>query len=312
LAGKQDPRIAVVTEGRSPRSDVLAELVGKLGAVQCDEFATFDGVSTETLSAHGPGPQDMPFFARLGEGDYVELSAGFVEEHVARLISYVDELGYDLIVVAATAMFAPPKSRTPIVHAQRAVDAWVSALVVGNINIGLIYPLAPQGDRLATFDHATQWRSAHASLRGGYNERLSEAGNAVSGADLIVMHSIGYTEAMAQLVAHQTGKPVVTVRRIIAAAIQLRMGEILGRSIGITVDSCTGAELLKRLPSAPTMLTRREQEVLAQALEGGSSKAIGRRLNISYRTVEIDRAHAMAKLGANSIAELIRRALISR
>ncbi len=59
------------------------------------------------------------------------------------------------------------------------------------------------------------------------------------------------------------------------------------------------------------MLTPREQEVLARALEGGSNKAIGQTLKISYRTVEIHRARAMAKLGAASITELIRCALMS-
>jgi protein AroM len=310
LSEEQQPRIGVITIGRSPRPDVLAELMRRLEAVQYDEFATFDEVSDETLAKHVPEPDDAVFFARLAENDHVVLSVDFVERQVERLVARVDQLNYDLIVVAATALFAPLRTRTPIVHGQRAVDAWMSAFVSGNLTIGLVYPLSQQGGQLATFNHATQLRSAHASLRGGYSERLTEAAAGVSAADLIVMHSVGYTESMALQVARETNKPVVTARWIIAAAIQLRLGEIMGRFVGSTVDGYTGVELLKNLTEARTVLTPREQEVMAQALEGKPNKVIGRVLNISYRTVELHRARAMAKLGANSVTELIRRALI--
>jgi protein AroM len=305
MADERIPRIAVVTVGRSPRPDVLAELVGKLGQVRCEEFATFDDVPTEVLAEHAPGPREAPFFARLGEGNYVILSVTFVEQHVARLVVRLDDLGYDLIVIAATALFAPLRARTPIVHGQRAVDAWVAALVVGDLKIGLIYPLPRQGDQLATFEHRTQFQSAHASINGGYSEHLTEAAGGVSAADLIVMHSIGYTEAMAQLIVREGGKPAVTARRIIAAAIRLRLSEIVGRSIGPIIDSYTGFELLKRLPESEALLTLRERQVL----EGRSNKVIGRALKISYRTVEIHRARAMTKLRVISVTQLIRRAI---
>ncbi|MFX7776299.1 LuxR C-terminal-related transcriptional regulator, partial [Acinetobacter baumannii] len=55
----------------------------------------------------------------------------------------------------------------------------------------------------------------------------------------------------------------------------------------------------------------REREVLELVLEGGANKLIARSLSISHRTVEIHRARAMAKLGATSVTELIRRALMA-
>jgi FixJ family two-component response regulator len=79
---------------------------------------------------------------------------------------------------------------------------------------------------------------------------------------------------------------------------------------GSTVDDYTGTELLKNLAEAQTVLTPREHEIMALALEGWPNKVIGTVLNISYRTVELHRARAMAKLRASSITELIRCALI--
>ncbi|MDO8990974.1 MAG: response regulator [Sideroxyarcus sp.] len=53
-------------------------------------------------------------------------------------------------------------------------------------------------------------------------------------------------------------------------------------------------------------LTEREREVMSLAVEGKTSKEIAQQLNISYRTVEIHRAHVMQKTGATNMLELAR------
>ena len=54
------------------------------------------------------------------------------------------------------------------------------------------------------------------------------------------------------------------------------------------------------------LLTEREQEVLVQLAHGQSNKSIANELRISPRTTEIHRAHIMKKLGARSLADLVR------
>ena len=54
-------------------------------------------------------------------------------------------------------------------------------------------------------------------------------------------------------------------------------------------------------------LSEREREVLGLIVEGLTNKEIGRALGLSPRTVETHRAHLFAKLGAESLAQLIRR-----
>ncbi|HUI95171.1 MAG TPA: response regulator [Xanthobacteraceae bacterium] len=56
-------------------------------------------------------------------------------------------------------------------------------------------------------------------------------------------------------------------------------------------------------------LSRREQDVLAQIVNGASNKEAGRRLGISPRTIEVHRANLMEKVGARNAADLIRIAL---
>lgn len=53
-------------------------------------------------------------------------------------------------------------------------------------------------------------------------------------------------------------------------------------------------------------LTPREQEVLAMVADGKANKVVAMDLDISQRTVEIHRANVMEKMGASSLAQLIR------
>ena len=55
----------------------------------------------------------------------------------------------------------------------------------------------------------------------------------------------------------------------------------------------------------PFTLSPREREIVHLTAEGLSSRAIGGRLGISPRTVEVHRSRAMHKLGARNRAQLI-------
>lgn len=57
-------------------------------------------------------------------------------------------------------------------------------------------------------------------------------------------------------------------------------------------------------------LTVREREVLDLAAEGEANKEIGRRLGISFRTVELHRSHILEKMRARTTSELIRMAIL--
>jgi two-component system, LuxR family, response regulator FixJ len=60
------------------------------------------------------------------------------------------------------------------------------------------------------------------------------------------------------------------------------------------------------MAESDTELTERERQVAALIADGASSKEAALRLGISPRTVELHRAHIMAKLGARNAADLVR------
>jgi FixJ family two-component response regulator len=62
------------------------------------------------------------------------------------------------------------------------------------------------------------------------------------------------------------------------------------------------AEVLRRQES----LTPRERQVMAMVVEGAANKVIAIDLSLSERTVEIHRAKVMEKMGARSVAHLVK------
>ena len=53
-------------------------------------------------------------------------------------------------------------------------------------------------------------------------------------------------------------------------------------------------------------LTAKEREVLSHVAAGEANKVIARRLDVSLRTVELHRQNVFQKMGADSLAELVR------
>ena len=67
------------------------------------------------------------------------------------------------------------------------------------------------------------------------------------------------------------------------------------------------AEIAARL----AQLTPREHEVMEMVTDGRSNKEIAAELGVSAKTVEAHRARVMDKMQADSLAELVRMALIA-
>lgn len=64
------------------------------------------------------------------------------------------------------------------------------------------------------------------------------------------------------------------------------------------------------LQARAALLTARERQVFELVAAGEPNKVIANRLGISFRTVELHRAHIIEKLQARTLSDLIRMALI--
>lgn len=81
-----------------------------------------------------------------------------------------------------------------------------------------------------------------------------------------------------------------------------RIHEALAYEAGKSQILYDRADLLARLNS----LSRREREVFERVAAGQANKVIAYDLSVSERTVEVHRAQAMKKMGARTLAELVR------
>lgn len=83
-------------------------------------------------------------------------------------------------------------------------------------------------------------------------------------------------------------------------------GAALLESIRAALAEGKAARAMRDAQQCLQSLTEREREVASLALTGLPNKEIARTLGISHRTVEIHRARALHKTGANSMLELAR------
>ena len=107
------------------------------------------------------------------------------------------------------------------------------------------------------------------------------------------------------------------VMRRLAGAGSARDGELFwchvsGRALDPAQPHAAGIWAFEDLSSKRALkyeLTPREREIAALLIEGLTSKGVGRRLDISPRTVDVYRARLMRKTGAATTPELVKRLL---
>jgi two-component system response regulator FixJ len=73
-------------------------------------------------------------------------------------------------------------------------------------------------------------------------------------------------------------------------------------------DGVVDPEYTRRMAT----LTPREREVMEEVITGKTNKVVARDLGASYRTIEIHRARVMSKMGASTLADLVRMALAAK
>ncbi|MCR8546919.1 AroM family protein [Salipiger sp. P9] len=290
------PRVLFLTVGRSPRQDILPEILNILDIdLDVVELGVLDDLSAgeiEEILAHD-GEESLSTY--LSENIRVVLSKAAVRRKLERILDEIQPYDCDLVVLLSTGLLRDFQSPRPMVNAQRAVESAIIALGSNDQTIGLIHPLERQVGEI-DIPVLNQFNVTASHAREGDRDSLARAVMDVADSDVIVLHSVSYTEADREIVAQASRKPVLLARRIIATAIRLMLQQAPLRS-----GPALSAETRRRLER----LTPRERQVATLVCEGLPNKVIAAQLGISQKTVEVHRANVMSKTGASSLGGLI-------
>jgi DNA-binding CsgD family transcriptional regulator len=292
---------------------MISEITGHVRElISYDEVGALDGLTADEIAQHPPEAGDLPLVTELKDGTRVVVSGRFMEKRLEDVAARLDNNGYDLLVLLTTGIFRKFHTSTPLLHGQLAVDEWISSFVMGFGRLGVVFPLRKQASNPANLHHyGILIQNSCTVAFSGAARRVDEMSAPLQGSDFILMHSVGYTQEMAECLASEARKPIVTARRVIAGALHLRLME--SQTPGEWGNPQENeVDLVKRLPAPSEPLTKREYEVLSLVLEGHSNKIIAKKLGISHRTVEIHRGRALVKHNAMTPTQLIRRALMQK
>ena len=112
-----------------------------------------------------------------------------------------------------------PLQNTLVVEAQRIVDSMVEALAASCRNLGVILPLERQMDEFGQ-RHVFAGNPTVASASPYSGEDMAAGAKGVADCDLVVMHCMGYSDAMLDEFASAVDAPVLLSRRIVAGVVR--------------------------------------------------------------------------------------------
>lgn len=216
-------KLALITIGQSPRTDIVPELSGIWGHdVQVVERGALDGLSQEAISAMAPAPDDYVLVTRLANGYSVRIARRFVEPLIMKAIREMDGAGTDCMLLLCTGDFARLKTQTLLIKPDEVLHNTVKALV-GDYPVGVLTPSPLQVEQAemkwAGLIHHVVVESANP-----YSDDKNTIAHVAQrlrnrGARVLVMDCMGYTLGMKRTVREASGLPVVLARSLLARVV---------------------------------------------------------------------------------------------
>jgi protein AroM len=140
-------RVAFVTIGQSPRSDVLPDILKETQTpFEVTEQGALDGLTDTEIFNLAPRPSEERLVTRLRDGREVLLGKPAIDRRLHEILVELDHGGFDLLVLLCTGHFTPFRLRTPFIEPQHTVDHFVQGLAYGAERIGILLPNVAQID----------------------------------------------------------------------------------------------------------------------------------------------------------------------
>ena len=215
-------RVALVTIGQAPRSDVTPDIIAQTRTpLEVTERGALDGLDDAAIADLAPRSGEERLVSRLRDGREVLLGKPAVDRRLHAILAELDAVGFDLLVLLCTGQFTRFSLRTPFIEPQHTVDHFVQGLTYGAQRIGILLPNPAQIDEFHGIPGVATKAASASPYLPDPEAALRQAGAALADTDMIVMHCIGYSDSMRQVVKQASRRPVLVSRRLVAHAIDL-------------------------------------------------------------------------------------------
>jgi protein AroM len=217
-------KIGMITIGQSPRVDIVPEMKEILSSeVEIIEAGALDGLTIDEVRRFSPKGRDYVLCTRMSDGAEVVVAKRFIVPRVQKCIDLLSQQGAEIIVFICTGLFPPFSSKKLFIEAQKILDHFILALHGEKERIGLLIPLSQQIKQARKkYDRLKGKMIIKAASPYGSEDEISIAAETLKRADphVIVMHCMGYTQAMKKRVMEITGKPTILARSLVARTLK--------------------------------------------------------------------------------------------
>lgn len=209
-------KIGLVTIGQSPRVDLTPEMEPFLDE-DClfVEAGALDDLTHEEIEKLAPAAGEATYVSRLRSGGYAKLKKSKLLPFVQQKITKLEEEVSTTILVC-TGSFPTLTHTKPLLLPDKIISGMVKS-VLGNGKLGILVPLQEQEE-----DIKEKWKDVPlvAESANPYQHDADLAAPArklkESGATIIVLDCMGYTESHKYIVKQVTGLPVILSRSVVA------------------------------------------------------------------------------------------------
>jgi protein AroM len=221
-------KIGMITIGQSPRVDIVPEMKEVLGPnVEILEAGALDGLTLEEVKKFYPKRQDYILCTRMSDGTEVVVAKRFLLPRVQKCIDQLTGKGAEILLLLCTGKFPRFSSKRLLIEPQKILDHFILALHGENERMGLLIPLSDQvGQEKRKYRRSKGQMIIKAASPYALKDEISMAAEELKKEDphVIVMHCMGYTQAMKKKVMEITGKPTILARSMVARTLRELLG----------------------------------------------------------------------------------------
>lgn len=221
-------RIAGITVGQAPRTDMTADLESRLSStLELVQYGALDDLTVNDVERDlAPEPGDEVLVSRMRDGSQVTFSGTKVLPLVQERIDQAEREGARAIIVLCTGSFPELRHEVPLVYPQPLFHAVARALAGGR-RVAVMVPEPSQVEQARVWwgEHGVKADVVSASPYAGIGGvRKTAAGLRESNDAFLCLDCMGFTTQMRDAAREASGLDVLLPRTFVASVVSELLG----------------------------------------------------------------------------------------